>query len=87
MIETAFKIIIIGVIIAFSIGLLGTVAFGWTLDTSPYLSGIANFLHIIYYVLPIGKLSPLIFIFISSIVFRTVVSLIKVIWNILPISS
>jgi len=87
MVETVFRFIVIGIIVAIVIGLFGTVAFSWTLDTSPYLSGLASFLHIIYYVLPIGKLSPILFCFIGLMLFRIVVSIIKTIWNLIPISG
>ena len=87
MVETIFRIAIIGIIIAFVIGIFGTVAFSWTLDTSVYLQGLTNFLHIIYYVLPMGKLSPIIFCFVSLMAFRIVVSIIKTIWSLIPIGG
>ncbi len=85
MVETAFRIAIFAIVIAFVIGIFGTVAFSWTLDTSPYLQGLTNFLHIIYYVLPIGKLSPILICFVSLMAFRIVISIIKTIWSIIPI--
>ena len=85
MVESVFRFVVIGIIIAIAIGIFGTFAFSWTLDTSPYLSGLASFLHIIYYVLPIGKLSPIIFCFIALMLFRIIVSIIKVIWDLIPV--
>lgn len=85
MVETVFRFAIIGIIVAIVIGLFGTIAFSWTLDTSPYLNGLANFLKVIYYILPIDKLSPIIFCFIGLMVFRIIVSLIQTIWNLIPI--
>lgn len=85
MVESVFRFVVIGIIIAIAIGIFGTVAFSWTLETSPYLSGLASFLHIIYYVLPIGKLSPIIFCFITLMSFRIIISLIKTIWDLIPI--
>lgn len=87
MVESIFRFTIISIIVAIVIGIFGTVAFSWTLDTSPYLSGLASFLHIIYYVLPIGKLSPILFCFIGLMLFRIVVSIIKTIWDLIPISG
>ena len=87
MVETIFRVVLIGVLVAITVGLLGTVAFSWTLDTSPYLNGLAQFLHIIYYVLPINKLSPIIFIFIGMMAFRIIISLIKTIWGLLPVKG
>ena len=85
MVESVFRVLVIGILIAITIGIFGTIAFSWTLDTSPYLKGLANFLHVIYYVLPIGKLSPILFCFISLMVFRIVVSVIKTLWNLIPV--
>lgn len=85
MVETIFKVVVWGAIIAIVVGLLGTVVFRWSLDTSPYLQGLTNFLHVIYYILPIAKLSPIIFIFICTMVFRIIISIISTIWNLIPI--
>ena len=49
MVETTFKIIVWAFVIAIVVGLIGTVVFKWSLDTSPYLQGLTNFLHVIYY--------------------------------------
>lgn len=87
MVESVFRVVIIGVIIAIVIGIIGSVSFAWTLNTSVYLQGLASFLHIIYYILPIGKLSPIIFCFIGLMVFRIAVALIKTIWSLIPIKG
>lgn len=84
MVETTFKIIVWAVVIAIVVGLIGTVVFKWSLDTSPYLQGLTNFLHVIYYILPIAKLSPIIFIFVGMMAFRIIISLITTIWNLIP---
>ena len=84
MVETTFKIIVWAFVIAIVVGLIGTVVFKWSLDTSPYLQGLTNFLHIIYYVLPIAKLSPIIFIFVGMMAFRIIISLIATIWSLIP---
>lgn len=85
MVETIFKVVVWGAIIAIVVGLLGTAVFRWSLDTSPYLQGLTNFLHVIYYILPIAKLSPIIFIFIGTMVFRIIISIISTIWSLIPI--
>lgn len=85
MVEAIFKIAVWGIIIAIVVGLLGTVVFKWSLDTSPYLQGLTSFLHVIYYILPIAKLSPIIFIFIGTMVFRIIISIISTIWSLIPI--
>lgn len=85
MVESVFRVLVIGVVIAIVIGIFGTVAFSWTLDTSPYLSGLANFLRVVYYVLPIGKLSPILFCFVSLMLFRIIVSIVKTLWSLIPV--
>ena len=87
MVESIFRVTIITIIIAIVIGIIGTVSFGWTLNTSTYLQGLTNFLHVIYYVLPIAKLSPIIYCFLGLMAFRIVIAVIKTIWNLLPISG
>lgn len=87
MVETVFRVVIIGVIVAITIGVIGTVSFGWTLNTNEYLQGLANFLHVIYYVLPIAKLRPIIYTFIGLMVFRIAVALIRTIWSLIPING
>ena len=84
MVETIFKVVIWAVVIAIVIGVLGTVVFSWTLDTSPYLRGLTDFLHVIYYILPIEKLSPIIFCFMALMMFRIVVAIIKTVWSLIP---
>lgn len=85
MVVTVFRILIIGVIVAITIGALGVVSFSWNLQTSSYLQGLTSFLHVIYYVIPIGKLSPIIFCYVALMGFRITVSIIKTIWQLIPI--
>lgn len=84
---TAFRIILIVIIVSIVIGLIGTVAFSWTLSTSTYLATLSTIFSIIVYILPIGKLSPIITILIASMVFRITVSIIKAIWQLIPIAG
>lgn len=85
--NSVVRFVIIGVIITIVIGMIGSVAFGWTLNTSPYLATLTTIFSIIVYILPIGKLSPIITIFIASMIFRGVVAIIKSIWQLIPISG
>lgn len=87
MVETIARFAFIAIIITFVIGIIGSVAFSWSLNTSPYLQGLTNFLHIIYYVLPIGKLSPIIVVFLGLMTFRIIIAIIKTIWSLIPISG
>lgn len=85
MVETVFKILVIGIIISVAVGLFGTIAFSWTLDTSPYLSSLSEILSIVFYIIPIGKISPIIFCFIGLMAFRIIIAVITTIWNLIPI--
>ncbi len=84
---TVFRVIVILLIISIVIGLIGTVAFSWTLSTSTYLATLSTIFSIIVYILPVAKLAPIITIFITSMVFRIVIAIIKAIWQLLPISA
>lgn len=83
MVDTIIKVVIWTLVIGLVVGLLGTVVFKWSLDTSPYLQTLTSFLHVIYYILPIDKLSPIIFIFIGMMLFRIIVSIITTVWSLI----
>ena len=83
---TIFRFVLIGIVISAVIGLIGTVSFGWTLQTSSYLATLSTIFSIITYILPIKQLSPIIAIFIASMVFRIVIAIIRAIWQLIPIS-
>lgn len=85
MVSSVFRLIIIGVVIAITIGIIGTVSFSWSFNTSTYLQGLTSFLHVIYYILPIGKLSPIIICFVGLMAFRIAIALIKTIWSLIPV--
>jgi len=85
LVSTGVRVFIIGVIIAVTVGVIGVVGFSWTLDTSPYLQGLTSFLRVVFYVLPMGKLSPILFSFLGLMVLRIVVSTVKTIWQLIPI--
>lgn len=53
-----------------------------------FVSGISilnSFFSVVYYLLPIGNILPLIFIVIAITIFKIVISLIKTIWELLPV--
>lgn len=87
MFSTGVKILIIVLIITVVIGVIGTVSFGWTLNTSPYLATLSTIFAIIAYILPVKQLAPIATIFISSIVFRLAIAILKALWQLLPISG
>lgn len=51
---------------------------------SSFFHTVVEYLSVIFYILPIGNLSPIIIFIVSMFAFRAVVSLIKTIWDILP---
>lgn len=50
-----------------------------------HITILTNFLQIIFFVLPIANILPLIILSFALVSFRSVVSLIKTIWALLPI--
>lgn len=48
------------------------------------LSPLRNFLSVIYYILPIENILPIFVFIVSMFAFRIVISLVKTIWDILP---
>lgn len=56
----------------------------FNVDSSVY-EFVKDFIAFIFYILPIQGLKPIITIIVSIIVFRVTVSVIKTIWNLLPI--
>lgn len=57
---------------------------GWAFDLA-LCSPLGDILKVVYYVLPIGKLSPIITFIVAMFIFRAVIALIKTIWDLLPI--
>ena len=57
----------------------------WAVDLVSSVPVIANFLSIVAYVLPWGNILPLISLIVGMFIFRIFISLIKTIWELLPI--
>lgn len=57
---------------------------GWGFNLA-LCSPLGDFLKIVYYVLPIGKLIPIITFIVAMFIFRALVALIKTIWDLLPV--
>lgn len=87
MFDIGWKILIIGIIVSVVIGVIGIVSFGWSLDTSPYLATLSTIFSIIFYILPIKKLTPIITLFIGSMIFRVAISALRALWQLIPISG
>lgn len=57
---------------------------GWGFDFA-LCSPLGDILKVVYYVLPISKLSPIITFIVAMFIFRAVIALIKTIWELIPI--
>ena len=57
---------------------------GWGFNIV-YISPLVDILKVVYYVLPIDKLSPIISFIVAMFIFRAVIALIKTIWELLPV--
>ena len=57
---------------------------GWGFSLA-LCSPLGDVLKVIYYVLPISKLSPIIIFIVGMFIFRAFISLIKTIWELIPI--
>ncbi len=55
------------------------------IDFMSSFSFIRDFFRIAYFILPINNLKPLIFLIITINIFKIAISLIKTIWDLLPI--
>lgn len=87
MLDFGFKILKIVILVGIVGAVIGTVSFGWTISTSPYLATLSTFFSIIAYILPLGKLSPIILTFIASMIFRLATSVLRALWELIPISG
>lgn len=56
----------------------------FNMDTTVFRT-FSDFLAFIFYILPIQGLLPIVTIFVSIMMFRIVISVIKTIWDLLPI--
>lgn len=56
----------------------------WVFNTS-VISFLSSVLRVIYYILPIQKLLPIITFIVAMFIFRSVISLIKTIWDLIPL--
>ncbi len=86
MIEIIFRIIIIIMIVTVVVAVVSTLGITFNLPLN-YINLFISFLHIICYVLPFKKLMPIFLVVISIVVFKTSVSILKTIWQLLPIKG
>lgn len=62
----------------------GAEPLSFNLDVS-FIDAVTDFFAFIFYIIPINSLLPIITIFISLMGFRIIISLVKTIWDLLPI--
>ena len=86
MVETIFRIIIILVLITVTLGVLAScsVTFGFGDNFSDVLF---DFFAVACCLLPVKNLLPIFVFMISVVVFKTTISIVKTIWNLLPIKG
>ena len=82
MIINSFLIILKGVV---NILLAPLIPLNWAVNAVFSISVISDFINIVAFVLPWSNLVPIIVFIIAMFAFRIVVSLIKTIWDLLPI--
>lgn len=82
MIINSFLIILKGVV---NILLAPLIPLNWAVNTVFSISVISDFINIVAFVLPWSNLVPIIVFIIAMFAFRIVVSLIKTIWDLLPV--
>lgn len=87
MIETIFRVLIIGVIVTVVLAFIGSISVAFNLSLGGHVNAIFQFVNFACYILPIGKLMPILLIIISLTVFKIAVSIIKTIWDILPLKG
>lgn len=79
------KLIVIGIIVAFSVSMFLAIDFEWNIDTNQYLSVIQSFLSVIFFVIPINRVAPILNTLIALTIFKYSVAIIKTVWQVLPI--
>ena len=82
MIINSFLIILKGVV---NILLAPLVPLNWAITTAFSISVISDFINIVAFVLPWSNLVHIIVFIIAMFAFRTIVALIKTIWDLLPV--
>lgn len=85
MVSSILRVIIIIFIISVTLVVIANLSLGFGISFSQFSSLFTAFLQVCFYIFPFGKLFPILAIVISITIFRSVIALIKTVWNILPI--
>ena len=85
MVETIFRAIIITLIITIVVGVLGSIAINYNLSLAGYTNVLRSFLCVVFYIFPFNKLKPIFIAVIGFSVYKIAISVLKTLWNILPI--
>ncbi len=85
MLSIIFKILIIGVVVKLVLTAIGSLNIGISLNVLPIVQTLSSFFSVICYLLPMRYLAPLFVLVISIQVFKIIISIIRTIWDLLPI--
>lgn len=85
MLQIIFRILVIVVIIMVVVSIIATLGITFNFSFGGYASLLLSFLQIVCYVLPFKRVLPILIAVISIVIFKITVSLIKTIWQLLPI--
>ena len=86
MVETIFRVAIILVLITVTLGILGSASASFNISNN-FSEILLKFFVFACYLLPIKNLLPIFLFVISVVVFKTTVTIVKTIWNLLPIKG
>ena len=82
MIINGFLLILQGIV---NVLLAPLVPLNWVITTAFSISVISDFINIIAFILPWSNIVPIITFIVGMFAFRAIVSLIKTIWELLPV--
>ena len=85
MFATIFKVLFIGGLVTLVVSVFASVALNIDISFLPFINVLQGFFRISFYLLPMSYLKPLFIIIGAMFAFRTVVAIIKTIWDLLPI--
>lgn len=85
MIETIFRVLVIGIIIMVILAIIGTVSVSFNLSFTGFGTALSSFLACVFYIIPIEKLFPVIACSIGLLCLRITISIVANLWRILPV--
>lgn len=86
MVETIFRVLVFLVVLAIVLSVISTVVVGFGISFNGFGATLSSFLSVVCYMLPIKRLLPVVACSIGLICLRIVVSIIRSVFAILPLS-